>query len=51
MPDPTASHHGVNKSYCDSNSGKQTEGGGNFFSALFGAIAGGVAGAITSFAT
>lgn len=52
MPDPTANHHGVNKSYCDSNSGKDTGGsGGNLFSTIFGAIAGGIAGALTSMAT
>ncbi len=52
MPDPTASHHGVNKSYCDSNSGKDTGGsGGSFFGAVFGAIAGGITGALTSLAT
>lgn len=46
MPNPSASHHGVNKSYCDSNSGKDTEGGGSFLSTIFGAIAGGLAGGI-----
>jgi hypothetical protein len=52
MPDPTASHHGVNKSYCDSNSGKDTDGtGGNIFSTLFGAIAGAVSGTLASLAT
>ena len=51
MPDPTAGHHGVNKSYCDSNSSKDPSGTGNFFSTLFGAIAGGITGAISSFAT
>ena len=52
MPNPTASHHGVNKSYCDSNSGKDTGGtGGNIFSTIFGAIAGAAAGALTSLAT
>lgn len=52
MPDPTASHHGVNKSYCDSNSGKDTGGtGGNIFSTLFGALAGAAAGALTSLTT
>lgn len=49
-PNPTSSGDCVNKSYCDSNSGKDT-GGGNFFSTLFGAIAGGITGAITSFTT
>jgi hypothetical protein len=49
-PDPTSSGDCVNKAYCDSNSGKN-EGGGNFFSTLFGAIAGGLAGALSSFAT
>ena len=52
MPNPTATHHGVNKSYCDSNSGKDTGGtGGNIFSTLFGAIAGAAAGALASLAT
>jgi hypothetical protein len=52
MPNPSANHHGVNKSYCDSNSGKDTGGtGGNIFSTLFGAIAGAVAGTLTSLST
>jgi hypothetical protein len=51
LPDPTDNFEAVHKKYCDDNSGKQTEGGGNFFSAIFGAIAGGLAGALSSFAT
>jgi hypothetical protein len=51
LPDPTDPYEAVHKKYCDDNSGKQTEGGGNFFSAIFGAIAGGLAGALSSFAT
>lgn len=51
MPDPTASHHGVNKSYCDANSGKDTGGSGNIFSTIFGAIAGAISGALASMAT
>jgi hypothetical protein len=51
-PNPSASGDCVNKSYCDSNSGKDTVGtGGNLFSTIFGAIAGGVTGALTSMAT
>ena len=51
LPDPTDPYEAVHKKYCDDNSGKQPEGGGNFFSTLFGAIAGGLAGALASFAT
>jgi len=50
LPDPTDNYEAVHKKYCDDNSGKTT-GGGNLFSTIFGAIAGGVAGALTSFAT
>lgn len=52
MPDPSSSHHGVNKSYCDSNSGKDTGGtGGTIFGAIFGAIAGAISGSLTSLAS
>lgn len=51
LPDPTDQYEAVHKKYCDDNSGKTGGGGGNFFSTLFGAIAGGVAGALTSFAS
>jgi len=52
MPDPTASHHGVNKSYCDANSGKDSDGGsGNIFAGIFGGIFGAVAGTLASLAT
>jgi hypothetical protein len=50
MPNPTSNDHGVNKSYCDSNSGKDPS-GGNIFSTIFGAIAGGIAGGLVSMAT
>jgi hypothetical protein len=51
LSDPTDNYEAVHKLYCDENSGKQTEGGGNFFSAIFAAITGGISGALASFAT
>lgn len=52
MIDPSSAKDAVTKSYCDSNSGKDTGGtGGTIFSTIFGALAGAVAGALTSLAT
>lgn len=52
MPAPSAGHHGVNKTYCDTNSGKDPGGGaGSLFGALFGAIAGAISGALTQLTT
>lgn len=46
---PTDEKEMVIKSYCDSNSGKDTGSGGNFFSGLFGAIAGFIGGVVGGF--
>jgi hypothetical protein len=48
MPNPTANNHGVNKSYCDSNSGKSDGLGGLL--GFIGGIIGGVGSALGTLA-